>query len=255
MSKCHNIFFSLLNKLAPKYFYEKIKCFPWDVLYFCYLTINKQIKMKKQVLNIFTVLALGLTVIGCKSEKKTETSEAKEVVEVAVEAKYKAIPEESMVMWEANKIVGGHTGTINVSNGVATTKGDQLVSGNFIFDINSLACTDIEDEGKNANLIKHLKSADFFEAETHPNASFEITSVEGNNVSGNLMLKGIKKNITVPVNVVTTEDMMTITSDEFTIDRTEFNIKYNSGKFAENLGDKMINDNVKLKISIKAKKA
>ncbi|OIQ19409.1 YceI family protein [Lacinutrix sp. MedPE-SW] len=211
--------------------------------------------MKKQVLNIFAIIAIGASVVGCKSDKKTETTEAKEVETVMAEETFKAIPAESMVTWEANKIVGGHTGTINLSNGVAKVKGNQLVGGNFIFDISTLKNTDIEKEESRASIEGHLKSADFFDAEKFPNAAFEITSVEGNNVSGNLMMKGIKKNVTVPVNVNINGDSMTITSDEFTIDRTEWDIKYNSGKFAENLGDKMIKDNVKLKISVKANKA
>ncbi|WP_452222955.1 YceI family protein [Lacinutrix chionoecetis] len=211
--------------------------------------------MKKQVLNIFTVLALGLAVVGCKNDKKTETTDVKEVEVVEAEATYKAMPEQSMVMWEANKVVGGHTGTINLSNGVVKMKGDQLVGGNFIFDISTLDNTDLEDAKKKADLEGHLKSADFFNAEKFPNAAFEITSVEGNNVSGNLTIKDIKRNITIPVMVGMNGDMITLTSDEFTIDRTEFDIKYNSGKFAENLGDKMILDDVKLKISVKAKKA
>jgi len=211
--------------------------------------------MKKQVLNIFTVLALGVAIVGCKSDKKTETTDAKEVETVVAEETYKAVAAESMVMWEANKVVGGHTGTINLSNGVAKVKGNQLVGGNFIFDIATLTNTDIEDAKGKASIEGHLKSADFFDAEKFPNAAFEITSVEGNNVSGNLMMKGIKKNVTVPVNVTMNGDTMTIMSDEFTIDRTEWNIKYNSGKFAENLGDKMINDDVKLKLSIITKKS
>ncbi|WP_034057211.1 YceI family protein [Lacinutrix jangbogonensis] len=213
--------------------------------------------MRKQVLNIFTVLALGLAVVGCKKGTEAETTDAKEVVEVEVEAKYKAIPEKSMIIWKANKIVGGHSGTINVSNGVAKTKGNQLVGGSFIFDIATLKNTDIEDAVQKGKLEGHLKADDFFDVEKHPNASFEITSVENGKISGNLMMKGIKKNVTVPVTVGMTGDMMTITSDVFTIDRTEWNIKYNSGKFADpaKLGDYMIKDDVELKISITAKKA
>jgi len=213
--------------------------------------------MKKQVLNIFTVLVLALAVVGCKKRNEAEITDAKEVAQVAVEAKYKAIAKESMIMWEANKIVGGHNGTIHVSNGVVQTKGDALVGGNFIFDINTIACSDIKDEKKNADLIKHLKNKDFFEVEKYPNASFEITSIEGDKLSGNLMMKGVKKNITIPARVNFMDDMMTITSDVFTIDRTEWNIKHNSGKFADaaKLGDYLIKDDVELKISIKAKKA
>jgi len=213
--------------------------------------------MKKQVLNIFAVIAIGIAIIGCKNEKGTETSDAKEVETVVAEQTFKAIAAESMVMWEANKVVGGHSGTINLSNGVAKVKGNQLVGGNFIFDIATLKNTDIEKEEGRTKIEGHLKSADFFDAEKFPNAAFEITGVDGNKVSGNLMMKGIKKNVTVPVTVAMDGDVMMITSDEFTIDRTEWDIKYNSGKFADpaKLGDYMINDNVKLKISVKANKA
>ncbi|WP_299889320.1 YceI family protein [uncultured Lacinutrix sp.] len=213
--------------------------------------------MKKQVLNIFTIAALGLAIVGCKNEKEAQTTEAKEVEKVVAEATFKAVPAESMIMWKANKVVGGHEGTINVSNGVAKMKGDALVGGNFVFDIATLKNTDIEDAEGNGKLVGHLKSADFFDAEKFPSAAFEITAVEGNKVSGNLMMKGIKKNVTFDATVSTTGNEMTITSDTFTIDRTEWNIMYNSGKVmdAAKLGDYMINDNVEIKISVKANKA
>ena len=213
--------------------------------------------MKKQVLNIFAVVAIGFAIIGCKNEKSAETTDAKEVEAVAAEATYKAVAAESMIMWKANKVVGGHEGTINVSNGVAKMKGDALVGGNFVFDIATLKNTDIEKAEGRAKLEGHLKSADFFDAEKFPNAAFEITSVEGNKVSGNLMMKGIKKNVTFDATVTQTGNQMTITSDTFTIDRTEWNIMYNSGKVmdAAKLGDKMINDNIEIKISVKATKA
>lgn len=214
--------------------------------------------MKKIVLNILTIVALSALVTGCKKgAEEAKTGEAETVKEVVVEAKYKAVAEESMIMWTANKVVGGHSGTIHVSNGIAKTKGDALVGGNFIFDISTLANTDMEDGPQKGKLEGHLKGADFFDVEKFPNASFEITSVDGNNVSGNLMMKGIKKNVTFPATVVIDGDMMTITSNTFTIDRTEWNIKYSSGKFADpaSLGDRMIKDDVELKISVKAKKA
>ncbi len=214
--------------------------------------------MKKLVFNLFTVAALGLAVVACKNEKKAETTDAKEVQEVAASAKYKAIPENSMIMWKANKIVGGHEGTINVSNGVANLEGDKLVGGSFIFDINTINHTDIpKEEESHAKLTSHLKNADFFDVENHDTAVFEITSVEGNNVSGNLTLKGIKKNVTFPAQVTVNGDELTISSETFTIDRTEWGIEYNSGKVMDpaKLGDYLIKDDVELKVMVKAKKA
>jgi len=215
--------------------------------------------MKKSVLNILALVAITITATGCKDDvKKAETQEAKEVKVMASESSYDAIPAESMISWKANKVVGGHEGTININKGKAKLKGDTLVGGTFVFDINTLKNTDIpaEDEG-NAKLVGHLLSPDFFNAEAFPNATFEITTVVGNKVSGNLTLKGIKKNVTFNANVAVIGDDLTITSETFTIDRTEWDIKYNSGKFVDpaKLGDYMINDNIEIKISVKAKKA
>ena len=48
---------------------------------------------------------------------------------------------------------------------------------------------------------------------------------------------------------------MTLTSETFTIDRSKWNVKYGSKSFFDNLGDKFINDDIELKIMVKAVKA
>jgi len=215
--------------------------------------------MKKQVLNLFTLIALSIVILSCKKNAKEAVTDATETVaQVATEAKYKAIAAESMIHWKANKIVGGHEGTINLDKGIIKLKGEALSGGNFIFNIKSLKCTDIPaDKEENGKLVGHLMGADFFDAEKFPIAAFEITKVEGNNVSGNLTIKDVKKNITFPANVSVNGDVLNVSSNTFTIDRTEWGIKYNSGKFADpaKLGDYLIKDDVEIKIMLKAKKA
>lgn len=221
--------------------------------------------MKKQVLSLLTAAVLTLGVTGCKKEaKKVEDKVEKtaETVEKAVEnavadTKYKVIPAESSISWKANKVAESHTGTIGVSNGVAKFNGTQLVGGNFIFDINSLKVTDVKDAKSNAKLVKHLLSPDFFNAGTHSTALFQVTNVEGKQVTGDLTLNGIKKSISFPIAVATNGDTITILSDMFTIDRTEFGIKYNSDKIMDikKLGDKLIKNDVEIKINVKAQKA
>ena len=51
--------------------------------------------------------------------------------------------------------------------------------------------------------------------------------------------------------------MLTLSSEMFTIDRTEWDIKYNSGKFVApaKLGDYLIKDDIEIKVAVKAKKA
>ena len=215
--------------------------------------------MKKQLLNIVTILAITAVFTSCKDNvKEAETTEEQMVEEVAMTADYNAVADKSMVIWKANKIVGGHEGTINLANGMAQVKDDKLVGGKFVFDIKSLKCTDIpaEDEA-NGKLVGHLLSPDFFNAEVHETTTFEITSVENSTISGNLTLKGITKNVTFPANVNMENDRMMITSDTFKIDRTKWDINYNSGSVmdAKALGDKMIKDDVELKIDVVAKKA
>ena len=215
--------------------------------------------MKKQILNIFTIVALGLSFVACKDDaKKVETSDSKAVKEVSVDSKYTAIPSKSMVIWKANKIVGGHEGTINLSGGTAKFTNNKLVGGTFTFDIKTLKCTDIPaEQEENGKLVGHLMGEDFFNAEVFGTAKFEITNVEETNVSGNLTLKGITKNVTFPAEVSMKDDTVMITSDMFTIDRTEFDINYNSGRImdAAKLGDYLIKDDVELKINVTAKKA
>ena len=215
--------------------------------------------MKKRVLNILLLVAITLAATGCKEDtKKAETEAAKTVETVVTENNYKAVAAESMISWKANKIVGGHEGTIHLAKGKANTKGNALVGGTFIFDVNTLKCTDIPVESEdNAKLVGHLLAPDFFDAKQFPNASFEITKVDGNNVSGNLTLKGITKNVTFPASVSVDGDMLSIASETFTIDRTEWDIKYNSGKFVDpaKLGDYLIKDDIEIKVSVKAKKA
>ena len=165
-----------------------------------------------------------------------------------------------MVTWEARKLVGGHQGTIQASSGVLDIKGNEVVGGNFIIDINSIACTDIEDETTAAKLIGHLKAEDFFDVAKHPNGAFQITSVTAKDgksiVAGNLTLKGIKKNIEFPATISVNGATATIKSDSFDLDRTEWNINYNSGKLtdAAALGDKLIKDEVGIAITIVATK-
>ena len=56
-------------------------------------------------------------------------------------------------------------------------------------DLNSIVCTDIENESYNRKLIVHLKSDDFFSVEKYPQAKFEITSIKAGK-DGNYEVEG-----------------------------------------------------------------
>lgn len=217
--------------------------------------------MKNQIVKVATVLFLGLAVVSCKKAKnETEASAAEEVQQLAEAAeRYVTDVEGSTITWKGFKPTKSHNGTIKVSEGYVAFEGDKLTGGNFVIDMSTIVDLDLEDEEYNTKLVNHLKSADFFEVENHPYSVFAITSVDTKDdgkamVKGNLTVKGIKKNIEFPATVNINGNEVSFVSEPFTIDRTEWDVKYNSGKFFEDLKDKLINDEVEISFNIKAKK-
>lgn len=217
--------------------------------------------MKNRFLTILT-LALVVTFASCKDKaQEAETTEAEAAAEVTeVSTKYLVDTEASTIMWKGFKPTGSHVGNIKIESGVFTMNGDAIESGSFLIDMASINVTDIpaEDEG-NAKLAGHLKSPDFFDVEAFPASAFEVTGFTSENgkmmLSGNLKMKDIENNISIPVMVSENNDTITITSESFSVDRSKWNIKYGSKSFFDDLGDKFINDDMELQIKITANKA
>lgn len=217
--------------------------------------------MKTSFLKIFAIVAL-ITFASCGDKaKEAETKEAEAAAKAEDAAvAYIADTDKSMIEWKGFKPTGSHNGTIAVKQGKVKVNNGAIESGKFVIDMNSIAVTDIpaEEEG-NAKLKGHLTSPDFFDVETYPNAEFEVTgikTVEGKTMlSGNLTLKDATNNISIPVATEMKDNMMTLTSETFTIDRSKWNVKYGSKSFFDNLGEKFINDDIELKITLVAEKA
>lgn len=169
-------------------------------------------------------------------------------VSVAVDA------DASQITWKGYKVTGEHAGTIAVKEGNFTYDGDVLTGGSFVIDMTSIACTDLQGEyaGK---LVGHLKSDDFFGVATYPTAKFEITKVVSRGkagdykITGNLTIKETTKEIRFNANVDQSTGVPVATAD-ITIDRSDFNVKYGSGSFFDNLGDKTIYDEFDLGLKL-----
>lgn len=212
--------------------------------------------MRTNFLKFLTILAIGAAVVSCKKKAdEAVTTDAAEVATSEVAAtKYMANATESVIEWTGYKPTGKHNGTIKIETGVFTVNDGTLETGSFIIDMNSLS-----DSEANAKLEGHLKSADFFDVEKHASAAFEVTGfemVDGKSMlSGNLTLKDVKNNVTFPVTTTEDGDTFTLTSEMFTIDRSKWNVEYGSKSFFDDLGDKFINDDIELKVTVKAKKS
>ncbi|KJD34973.1 lipid-binding protein [Tamlana sedimentorum] len=217
--------------------------------------------MKKNLLSILCISILTLSVFSCKDKaKEAVTSEAEAVTMVEAAAiEYTVNTDASSIAWKGFKPTGEHFGTISLKNGSINLKDGKITAGNFIIDMGSIVVDDIPAEEKsNAKLVGHLSNSDFFDVEKFPTATFEITGVTENDgktlLSGNLTLKEATNNVTFPISVINEGDTVTLESETFTIDRTKWNVQYGSKSIFDNLGDKFINDDIELKVSLKATK-
>ena len=161
--------------------------------------------------------------------------------------------ESSSLFWKGYKVTGEHEGTINLNSGELVYEGDKLVGGKFIVDMQSITVTDISGKGK-TNLEGHLKSSDFFSVEEHPEAHLNLTKVISRGTDGSYKVIGdlTIKGITNPVkfNISTENGMM---NADISVDRSEYNVRYGSGSFFDNLGDKTIYDEFDLMVKISPK--
>lgn len=171
---------------------------------------------------------------------------------------YNADNSASTVGWKGSKLAYFHYGTIALKSGMIAVENGKPVAGKFELDLTTINDEDQKDPADKAKLEGHLKSADFFDVEKYPVATFEISKIEpvvDNNymISGNLSLKGVAKEITFP-GKITVSVTGAEAEAEFSIDRTEWGVNFNSGSIIKDLvAENIINDNIAFKIKVVTK--
>lgn len=168
-----------------------------------------------------------------------------------METKGTALPltaENSKVEFTGSKVTGKHdggfkdfTGTIDLVN----AKPEES-SVSVDIDMNSVFADD-------EKLTGHLKSADFFDVEKFPKASFKSTKIvpdtakgAGNyTVTGDFTLHGQTKSITFPAKIAVNDAEVAVEA-EFAINRKDFGIVY-AGK-----ADDLIRDDVVIRLNLKS---
>lgn len=161
----------------------------------------------------------------------------------------------SKLVYVGKKVASSHTGEIKLQSGVLKFDDKKnLTGGEFVIDMNSITNTDIENPEYNQKFLGHIKSDDFFSTDKFKTSSLKITKVEKsktNNykVTADLTIKGK----TAPVTFDTVIASNTATA-KVVFDRTKYGVQYSSGQFFQNLGDKLILDEVELNVSLKLAK-
>ena len=164
----------------------------------------------------------------------------------------------SNIVWTAEKVTGKHTGNVKIKNGTLQVDHGKLIGGSFEIDMTSITDSDLEGEWA-AKLVGHIKSEDFFGVDKYPTAKFVITraipqDTKGNyKIVGNMTIKEKTNEVSFKANVAEAGGNLTAIGD-IVVDRSKFDVKYGSGSFFDNLGDKTIYDEFGLKVSLSARR-
>ncbi|MBM7418956.1 MULTISPECIES: YceI family protein [Chryseobacterium] len=211
----------------------------------------------KRILFSLAIPAL-FTVVSCSKEKPV-TSDANEVTTTKDGSRFVLDTLNSNVEWKGYKVFKSentsHFGTIKFESGDVTVKDGKLESGKFVADMASLTSEDLKNKKDDLEKLNgHLKSADFFEVEKFPTASYEITKVspsaEGDYntiLDGNLTIKGITKPTQFKANVAVNGAEVSIATEPKDIMREEFGVKFQSPA-----ANGVIKNEVTLQIRVKA---
>lgn len=156
----------------------------------------------------------------------------------------------SNIVWKASKVTGTHEGNIKFKSGTLKFDGEMLIGGELLVDMNSIDVTDLKGGGK-GKLEGHLKSDDFFGVNTYPTSSLKFTKVTSRGIAGeykitaNLTIKNTTKEIKFNATLKGGAGSASIR-----LDRSDYDIRYGSGSFFDNLGDKTIYDEFDLNVAI-----
>jgi YceI-like protein len=219
-------------------------------------------------LTFSTLLFASLLLVSCKSKGAEESTATTGGESNPSGVAYKIDIPRTELKWNAFKPTGTHFGIIPVTGGTIYVDNGLITGGNVDFDLTKLEVKDLEGEYKE-KLETHLKGTvagkedDFFNVGKFPTANYKITSstklendpLGTHMINGELTMKGITK----PVSFKAVVDMASGTAlkavaEPFVIDRTNWDIKFQSKKFFSDLQDDFINDEVKLELTVGAVK-
>jgi polyisoprenoid-binding protein YceI len=189
--------------------------------------------------------------VYAKDAKTTKAKTAK-VAKVA-EQKLEIDPAASKVVYLGKKVTGQHTGEVKVQSGNLTFAGDVLKGAEVVIDMTTINNTDLTDKEYNKKFVDHMNSDDFFATSKFKTATLvvkDVKKVKDNTytLTGDLTIKGKTAPVTFDADVTKAGATAMIK-----FDRTKYDIKYGSGQFFQGLGDKMINDDVQLTVTLVTK--
>jgi polyisoprenoid-binding protein YceI len=204
----------------------------------------------------YSFLLVAFFALSCEKKKEAPTLDNVTQIKSLDAGEYDLNLSKSSLSWVGKEITTKiHTGTIDIIDGKVTISETGEVTGVISLDMKTINVTDLEGKSKEY-LEGHLNSEDFFGVDKYPDAKLTFSSKSGilkNKIAFNglLTIKSITEK--VEFDAVLAKGSPNIVADaNLTFDRTKFNVRYRSGLFFDNLGDKLILDDIDVQIKIAA---
>ena len=158
--------------------------------------------------------------------------------------KYTLLPASSTITWTGYGEVGNfsQSGALKCKEGSFQLDSGIITEGTLMFDMKSIQHSD-------RKLEKHLKADDFFYIKKYPKASFQINSATDTKVTGILTMHGLSNEVSMDTKMQIEGDSIIITGS-LSIDRTKYDIKYNSSSYFQDLGSYAIKNEFDLAVSL-----
>jgi polyisoprenoid-binding protein YceI len=210
---------------------------------------------------VLTLLSISLLLVGCEdpsaNKVKAKTSDPSNTAinvtknnntsNTSVAVSLPISPDNSKIEFTGSKVTGKHDGGFTKFNGAINLVGDKPENSSVSVDIDTASIYANVDQ-----LTEHLKTADFFDVQKFPKATFASTKIvpdaaggDAFQVTGDFELHGVKKSITFPATIKVGPDVVAVNS-EFSINRKDFGLVY-AGK-----ADDLIRDGVAIRLDLKA---
>lgn len=209
---------------------------------------------------------MGAMFASCSDNgKKAETTEAKkvEVKNSSETTIFKNVKDNSFVTWRASHLGGvqARFGKVQLGNTSFFVSEGKLTNANIDINMSSLTVENFPEGSKEkGKLTRHLLSPDFFNVDKYPTSKFELTSIEpmegefNSKVTGNLTILDKAKSISFNANVNVSENGVSVKSEDFKIDRTDWGLTYNTEGTAGVPVDYLISNDIGFTIDVSATK-
>ncbi len=216
--------------------------------------------MKKLIL---TSLVIGAMLTSCSNNgKKAETKDAEEVETIKKETTvtYKTLMDGSHVDWRATHLGGLNPryGIIIIQKAKFMVNENKLTNAKAVLDMASFTVESFPDGDEQIEqLTGHLKSADFFDVGKYPVSTFELTKIKNasgdynSTITGNLTIMDVTKSITFDANIIVSDNEVSIKSEDFSVNRTDWGLTYNTEGTAGVPTDYLIANDIGFTIDIK----